>query len=49
VPRADCQTRPAASSPLSISVFSVPKKARRQFFAWTRAEPMRSSQAWPAV
>ncbi len=42
---ADCQTRPAASPPLSVS---MPKKARRQFFAWTRAEPMRSSQAWPA-
>ena len=26
----------------------VPKKASRQFFAWTRAEPMRSSQTWPA-
>ena len=42
MPRADCQTRAAASPPLSVN---MPKKARRQFFAWTRAEPMRSSQA----
>ena len=27
---------------------SAPKKANRQFFAWTRADPMRSSQTWPA-
>ncbi len=44
--RADCQitapARPAitASSPSAIS---------RQFFACTRAEPMRSSQAWAAL
>jgi hypothetical protein len=45
VPRTDCQTSPAASPPESAS---MPKKASRQFFAWTRAEPIRSSQACPA-
>ena len=43
VPRADCQTSAAAKPADSIS---EPKAISRQFLAWTRAEPMRSSQTW---
>ena len=45
VPRAACQTSPAASPP---EIRSDPKKAKRQLRAWTRADPIRSSQTCAA-
>jgi hypothetical protein len=41
VPRADCETRPAANPPHSVS---MAKKASRQFLACTRADPPKPVQ-----
>ena len=41
VPRVDCQTRTPASPPDSKR---DPNAISRQFFAWIRADPIRSSQ-----
>ena len=45
VPRADCQTNAAARPAMRKS---SPSAMRRQLRAWTRDEPMRSSQSWAA-
>ena len=49
--RASRWIAPSATPPPAISSASVrqPKAIRRQFFAWTRGEPMRLSHTWPAA
>src|SRR5690606_24320149 len=45
----DCAERHVNPPAISSASVRQPKAIRRQFFACTRGEPMRSSHTWPAA